>query len=274
MLFTIHENKYHHWSLQDLSEAIDWCKYRNSQGICCTIDILGEHAKTEQQADDLLKLYLATIFDLEKNDLDAALALKLSCLGLLTDKSKARERIFKLFQKTDLININIELDMEGSLLVADTLELAIGFADAGFDVTLAFQAYLNRTEVDITTALEHEITVRLVKGAYKGDTSSFTKIQDRFKKLSGLLLESGQHFTVGTHDPELIDWLQSQPEVDQDLVEFGFLFGLANKTKLKLAKEGWAVVEYVPFGSDSKAYVTRRLRYLKNLKRLGRHPAP
>jgi len=34
------------------------------------------------------------------------------------------------------------------------------------------------------------------------------------------------------------------------------------------------VVEYVPYGIDSKAYVTRRMRYLKTLENNGRKPAP
>jgi proline dehydrogenase len=57
-------------------------------------------------------------------------------------------------------------------------------------------------------------------------------------------------------------------------MEFGFLRGLADGTKLELARDGWIVAEYVPFGRDFEPYVLRRLNYLKRLGASGRAPAP
>ncbi|MEE9150745.1 MAG: hypothetical protein V3U20_02805 [Thermoplasmata archaeon] len=57
-------------------------------------------------------------------------------------------------------------------------------------------------------------------------------------------------------------------------MEFGFLKGLADKTKIELTCEDWLVSEYIPFGKDSTAYEKRRNRYLKELVKLGRTPAP
>jgi hypothetical protein len=48
------------------------------------------------------------------------------------------------------------------------------------------------------------IRVRLVKGAYAGDTQDFEDIQTRFKNLMRVLADSEQDFCIGTHDPELI----------------------------------------------------------------------
>ena len=60
----------------------------------------------------------------------------------------------------------------------------------------------------------------------------------------------------------------------EEMVEFGFLKGLADETKVRLADEGWNVVEYVPFGKESLAYVARRMVYLERLKSIGTGPAP
>ena len=57
---------------------------------------------------------------------------------------------------------------------------------------------------------------------------------------------------------------------NRTLIEFGFLRGLADRTKIAMAKEGWLVSEYVPFGENSAAYVARRQKYLKQLQSLGR----
>ena len=107
-----------------------------------------------------------------------------------------------------------------------------------------------------------------------GDTADFGKIQDMFKSCFNHLLDSDRYFSVGTHDPELFEWVKEQAEEQEqkDLFEFGFLKGLADEAKLELVSDGWQVSEYVPFGKDSKAYVKRRERYLKTLAAVGRTP--
>ena len=172
------------------------------------------------------------------------------------------------------MNVNIEIDMEGTPLVEYTINTALECANMGYHVSLALQAYLNRTMDDIKKVIEHDMTVRLVKGAYLGDTDDFVKIQNRFKRLTKLLIENGKHFAIGTHDPELIGWLMNNADNSKDIIEIGFLKGLGNETKLGLVRDGWAVCEYVPFGTDSRAYITRRVRYLKELERQERKPVP
>jgi proline dehydrogenase len=60
----------------------------------------------------------------------------------------------------------------------------------------------------------------------------------------------------------------------RDHLTFGFLMGLSDQTKLRLARQGWQVSEYVPFGSDPVPYVARRERYLRELREQDRSPAP
>jgi proline dehydrogenase len=236
--------------------------------------VLGENVKSEKQALLASETYLTTAQELYAGGLDGGIAIKLSNLGANFDKSLAREDLLNIYKKTESLNVNLELDMEGMPMVDYTIESAIECSKKGYHVTMALQAYLDRSKDDLKTALEHEITVRVVKGAYLGDTDDFAEIQKRFRTLVDLLLQCGQHFTIGTHDPELIEWVKVQAVEQKELIEFGFLKGLADETKLELVEDGWAVVEYIPFGHDYKAYVTRRKRYLKELDRLGRHAVP
>ncbi len=60
----------------------------------------------------------------------------------------------------------------------------------------------------------------------------------------------------------------------KEFIEFGFLKGLADNTKIELAKDGWLISEYIPFGKDKSAYEMRRKHYLQELKKLGRVSAP
>jgi len=68
--------------------------------------------------------------------------------------------------------------------------------------------------------------------------------------------------------------MTTKMEGKRDLIEFGFLKGLADRTKVAMAQAGWLVSEYVPFGENRTAYEARRRKYLKELESLGRAPAP
>jgi proline dehydrogenase len=72
----------------------------------------------------------------------------------------------------------------------------------------------------------------------------------------------------------LIGWLREEMRDHKDLIEFAFLKGLAECTKIEMAAEGWKVAEYVPYGPKGQAYFQRRERYLSTLEHLGRSPVP
>jgi proline dehydrogenase len=260
------------WVLPDLNSALSWCKDRNNQGICCTLDVLGEDINTESEIEYSVESILNCARTLDNQNLDAAIAIKLTGLGALTDKKLAKRNISKLFNETSELRTNLELDMEGKPLVEFTIEIAFALVESGFPVTLALQAYLDRTPQDIKNAIDKDITIRLVKGAYMGDTDDFEKIQEMFKNCFNLLFDGNHFFSVSTHDPELLRWVKEKADGQKDIFEFGFLKGLADETKLELVKDGWQVSEYVPFGLDSTAYVMRRKRYLKTLAAVGRTP--
>lgn len=261
------------WALPDLQSVVDLCALRNTQKIRCSIDALGEYARAEQQAVRSVEAYLSVVAAISDYRLDASLTVKLSALGALFDRDGCRENVKKIAEDARRRKIGVEIDMEGQGLVTFAIDTAIECARNERQVSLALQAYLDRTCDDLKRVEESGITVRVVKGAYVGSTADFVEIQQRFKELvKALRMQS--FFSVGTHDPELIEWTKTQMEANRDLVEFGFLRGLADRTKVALAKDGWRVSEYVPFGENRAAYESRRQKYLNELQRLGRKPAP
>jgi proline dehydrogenase len=262
------------WALPDLQSVVDLCALRNSQKIRCIIDVLGEYARTEQQAVRSVEAYLSVANAISEYRLEASLSVKLSALGVLFDRDGCSENVKKIAEDAGRRKIGFEIDMEGQGFVTFAVDTAIQCARTKQQVSLALQAYLDRTCDDLKRVERSEITVRVVKGAYVGSTADFVEIQQRFKKLVRALRTHSVFFSVGTHDPELIEWIKTQTEANRDLVEFGFLRGLADRTKLALAKEGWRVSEYVPFGETRAAYESRRQKYLNELQKLGRKPAP
>lgn len=260
------------WVLPDRTAALEWCAKRKGQHIRCALDVLGRSAKTEDDVQGGLSAHLELLETIMADDRGASLAVKLSTLGAGFDREQCQKHLLAISKTAWKGPVPLELDMEGRGSVDFTLRTAIEAASTGLPVTLALQAYLDRTPADLERAIDDRVRVRLVKGAYAGDTDDFLNIQKRMRDLAGRLAETGAEYCVGTHDPELVGWLEERGS--RGCLEFGFLMGLADETKLRLASSGWRVLEYVPFGPESGPYIARRERYLKGLERLGRTPAP
>ncbi len=263
------------WALPDLDAAIEWAGHRRRSGISVAVDPLGEYAKNAAQATANAASYLNALSRIREKGIGASLAIKLSALGLTFSRSIAEKHLEEILRSAASAGIVVEIDIEGTPSVPQVCEMAQNAACRGFKTVLALQAYLDRTPQDLADSLAAGLKVRLVKGAYKGDTDDFTRIQQMFMALFEQLLASGAAFDVGTHDPLLLKAMTARLGThNRKQVCFGFLKGLAEATKDQMASSGYLVSEYVPFGENRAAYVTRRLAYLKRLASLGLTPAP
>ena len=263
------------WTLPDWPSTLAWCQTRNAQGIRCIIDVLGEYAANEEAADSARVAYLDCIGKVHQNKLKASISIKLSALGTIFDADLCKKNALILAKEALCQDVGFEIDMEGKQSIDFTIEVTKACAAAGVPVTMALQAYLKRTlyDFDDLQGLEN-IRIRLVKGAYVGDDLDFHITNESYKLLVQALTYLEKPYCVATHDPEILDWMKFSGTVDTDKVEFSFLKGLADQTKLAFVKNKLYVSEYIPFGKESGPYVTRRLKYLHDLEVLNRSPVP
>jgi len=263
------------WALANVESAVIQVEQRHAQHISCVIDPLGEYSRTAEQAEAAFQSYIDTIKKLSQCDIPSSLAVKPSAIGINFDRKLATDLMLKIFDQAGPEKISIEIDIEGTPTVEAICQLARECATSRFKSTLALQAYLERTADDIKMAIDSGIRVRLVKGAYKGDTEDFSVIQQMFLKRFFELNQSGAAFDLGTHDPDLLQQITRMLTVEnRQKICFGFLKGLADNTKIEMARNGFIVSEYVPFGNNRKAYETRRMAYLSRLAELNRNTAP
>ena len=262
------------WSLPDLEGAVQWCRKRNGQDIRTILAVMAEYSQTHEESEQAVGRQLAVIRAIGTSSCGAAFAVKPSSIGALFDYSEYTRNLALIAREAVAWRVPLEIDMEGQPYVEDTLRSALSLAAGGTIVTLALQVYLDRTPRDLDACRHSGITVRLVKGAYSGDTDDFVTIQEKFRNQAESLIFAGIPFSAATHDPELIAWLKEKISDHKELIEFAFLKGLADRTKSEMAADGWKVAEYVPFGPGGQGYLFRRERYIKNLERLGRSPVP
>lgn len=262
------------WSVPDLASAMQWCTERTRQHIRCTLAAIGEYARTPEESQQALMVHLTGIRIAGQQSAGISFSIKPSAIGILFDHGEYARNLSLLFHEARDCGVPFEIDMEGRSLVGNTLQSTLDLAREGGPVTLALQAYLDRTSRDLAVCMNAGVTVRLVKGAYLGDTSDFTAIQEQFRMHARTLISAGTSFCAATHDPVLIAWLREEMRDHKDLIEFAFLKGLAERTKTGMAADGWKVAEYVPYGPGGQAYFQRRERYLATLEHLGRSPVP
>jgi proline dehydrogenase len=263
------------WTLPDWPKTLEWCQTRNSQGIKCIIDVLGEYATTKEAVDISKNAYLECIKQIHENKLKASISIKLSALGSMFDTDLCQKTAIDLAKEALGQDVGFEIDMEGKQSIDLTKKVVKACADGGVPITVALQSYLKRTLDDLDELQSiSNIRFRLVKGAYVGDDFTPHMTTESYKLLIEALVYLKRPYCVATHDPEILDWLKISGIVDTTNTEFSFLKGLSDKTKLALVKNKLIVSEYVPFGKDSGPYIARRMKYLRDLDEQKRSPAP
>ena len=211
------------------------------------------------------------------------MSIKLSQIGLALDVSICEENLRRIIKHAKELNNFIRIDMEDSPYTKDTLKLFRQIRGEGFEdyVGIVIQAYLYRSEEDICKLVKEKAAVRLCKGAYKELAEiAFPKKADvdaNFDKLTEFLIEGAKkaNFTrasengrfpplpaVASHDEKRIENAKAYAHkigLSKDGLEFQMLNGIRRDLQESLAKDGYPVRVYVPYGGEWYPYFVRRL---------------
>ncbi|HEU4480975.1 MAG TPA: proline dehydrogenase family protein, partial [Actinomycetota bacterium] len=150
----------------DLESAIGVIKELNAKGIGGILDLLGEGVTDSAGAESAAQEYLASIRRIAETGVDTTVSVKLTQLGLAFDKGACIDHLRRLAAEAQAIGTMVEIDMEQSSYVFDTIDVYRGLHVDFPELRLAMQSYLRRTPVDLETMAAMKPKVRLVKGAY------------------------------------------------------------------------------------------------------------
>lgn len=245
----------------------------NRAGVQVTMANLGENVTNREQVLQCKALYHRLLDEIEGRRLDANVSLKLSHLGLdldtYPDEGLARETVEELLEHAIAIQSFIRIDMEGSRYTQKTLDIVRQLhrrPNAAGHVGTVLQAYLYRTEEDARLLCAEGIRIRLCKGAYdEPATIAFPRKQDvdaNYIKVARQILGSGVFHGLATHDENIINTMKGwalKEGVPQTAFEFQMLHGIRRDLQEQLAREGWGVRCYIPFGMEWYPYFMRRL---------------
>jgi proline dehydrogenase len=134
------------------------------------------------------------------------------------------------------------------------------------DVGIVLQSYLRRTYDDAQEMLKIPARIRICKGAYNEPPEvafpDKKDVDDNYVRVMQLLLSSGTYHGIATHDPKMIgatiDYAQKQG-IGKEAFEFQMLYGIRRDLQRQLAKDGYNLRVYVPYGKHWYPYFMRRL---------------
>jgi proline dehydrogenase len=249
-----------------LDEALDAAAALNRRGIGGILDLLGEGVTDMSGAAASVTEYQEAAAAISTRGLDATMSIKLSQLGQTVDRQACVANLGRILDQAEQVGVPVEIDMEDSSLVGDTLALFREAAGAHPGTRLAIQASLRRTPLDLESLAHLKPRIRLVKGAYAEPVEvahqGRREIRAQYRFLTDWLFQHEFDPAFGTHDDELIAHARSVAAAAgkaPDRVEFQFLYGIRRDLQQQLADAGHRVRVYIPFGSAWYPYLTRRM---------------
>lgn len=252
---------------ETLDAALDVVKDLNRRGILVTLDYLGEGVFEEAVAREMCQAYLDLLDGIARTGVNSNVSLKLTQMGLSFDRKLTEEIMVAIAGRAAEHHNFVRIDMEDTPYTDATLEIYHMLRNMGYDnVGTVIQSYLYRSEKDIEELGKVNANLRIVKGAYKEPPHlaypQKLDVDENYKKLVKTRLLGGFYTAVATHDEAIVNWtkqLAREHNIDRSRFEFQMLFGVRMSWQEELAREGYRVRCYVPYGRMWYPYFTRRI---------------
>ena len=252
---------------EELSQATAAARELIAQGRNVSLDLVGERVRSDEDADQAAKSYLAVIEAMSSGELTSGVSIKPSQVGASDHVGRARARLTELAARAGAAGLHLTLDMEEAATVDRTIDLVESLHGEGHThVGCAIQAALHRTPEDIDRLSALGASLRLCKGAYaEPEAIAFQKreeIDEAYAAAAHQLLRDGTYPRFATHDHRLIGRIRRDArDLDRasESYEFQMLYGIRTDVQQRLVDIGERLCVYVPFGEAWYPYFVRRL---------------
>jgi proline dehydrogenase len=249
-----------------LPEAIEVVRSLNTAGILVTLDHLGESVTTADEAARQADGYVDILHAIHSAQVDANVSIKLTQMGLDVGYEECLSNMLRIVAAAQATDNFIRIDMEDSQHTDATLSMVHELRKTYPRIGTVLQSYLYRSQNDLAMLQAAGVTVRIVKGAYLEPPSvafpQKSDVDQNYLRLVDMALRAGQYVAIATHDENIIQavegWVKER-SIPLDRFEFQMLYGIRMQRQRDLAKKGYRVRCYVPYGTDWYAYYTRRL---------------
>ena len=253
---------------ESIDEAVEFIREINVEGASATFDHLHEAVGSAGEADSEVKEYLTILSKIDETGINSNVSIKLTQFGLGLDPELAYKNARKVVQEAQQRGNFVRVDMEDSSVTQVTIDIFKRLrAEFGLnDVGIVLQSYLHRTFADAEELIKLPARIRICKGAYNEPPEvAFPDKKDvdaNYVRVMQLLLSSGIYHGVATHDPKMIQAtidFADRERIGKEKFEFQMLYGIRRELQRQLARDGYNIRIYVPYGKHWYPYFMRRL---------------
>jgi proline dehydrogenase len=249
-----------------LAEAVKAAQSVNRQGLSVSLDHLGEDISSLAEAEGFRDIYIQALREIETAGIKGNVSLKLTQFGLDLSEEACHINVRRVVSEAAGLGSFVRIDMESSAYTERTLKLVYDLHTEMGACGAVIQAYLHRSEGDVTELNERGIRVRLCKGAYLEPASvafqEKSEVDANFVALMKKLLVHGNYPGIATHDERMvqatIEFAETR-KIGTERFEFQMLYGIRRDLQKRLRAKGYNVRLYVPFGEAWYPYFMRRL---------------
>jgi len=253
---------------EDIAEAVLAIKQLNAINCTASFDHLNEGVSRMEETKAEVVEYKNILAKIDASGIQSNVSIKLTQFGLDIDPELTYRNARAVVEEAARRGNFVRVDMEGSNVTQVTIDIFKRLrSEFGVDhVGIVLQSYLRRTYDDVKELLKIPARIRICKGAYnEGPDAAFPDkkdVDDNYVRIMKLLLSSGTYHGIATHDPRMIeatiDYAQKE-SIGKDAFEFQMLYGVRRDLQEQLARDGYGMRVYVPYGKHWYPYFMRRL---------------
>jgi proline dehydrogenase len=253
---------------ENIDEAVAAIREINARGGSASFDHLNESVGSIAEAEAEVREYLDVLAQIDQTGINSNVSIKLTQFGLGMDPELAYRNARRVVEDAAGRGNFVRVDMEQSEVTQATIEIFKRLrAEFGLnEVGIVLQSYLYRTMDDARELLKIPARIRLCKGAYNEPAEvaypDKKDVDDNYVRVMQLLLSSGTYHGIATHDPKMIDAtvdFAQREGVAKEAFEFQMLYGIRRDLQEQLARDGYGMRVYVPYGKHWYPYFMRRL---------------
>jgi proline dehydrogenase len=242
---------------ETIEEAVKFIREINAEGCSATFDHLNESVGSVDEAEREVSEYLEILSKIDDSHINSNASIKLTQFGLGLDPELAYKNARRVVEEAHRRGNFVRVDMEDSNVTQVTIDIFKRLrAEFGLnEVGIVLQSYLRRTYSDAQELLTLPARIRICKGAYNEppDVAFPAKkdVDDNYIRVMQLLLSSGTYHGIATHDPKMIEAtinFSNREGIGKDKFEFQMLFGIRRDLQRQLARDGYNLRVYVPYG--------------------------
>ena len=253
---------------EDIDEAVDAIRAINATGASASFDHLNEGVARADETEEEVREYRQILARIDETGISSNVSIKLTQFGLEIDPELCYRNARAVVEEAARRGNFVRVDMEQSSVTQVTIDIFTRLR-AEFDlntVGIVLQSYLRRTAVDVEDLLKIPARIRLCKGAYNEPAEvAFPDKRDvdaNYVAQMKVLLSSGVYHGIATHDERMIEATvehASREGIGKEAFEFQMLYGVRRDLQVQLARDGYRMRVYVPYGKHWYPYFMRRL---------------